>query len=76
MLQFLVSALSAIPAAATSELALVAYALVIGAYIFTVWRVARNKNLLANLEKLPAKDRLRALESEMGKRSPGLRTKS
>jgi tetratricopeptide (TPR) repeat protein len=66
MLQFLVSALSAIPAAATSELALVAYALVIGAYIFTVWRVARNKNLLANLEKLPAKDRLRALESEMG----------
>ena len=38
----------------------------IAAYIFTVWRVARNKNLLENLEKLPPKDRMKVLEIEMG----------
>jgi hypothetical protein len=66
MWQFLVSALSAIPAAATNKFSLVAYALAMAAYVFAVWRVARNKNLLQHLQKLPPKDRLAALETEMG----------
>ena len=60
------AALSAIPAAATSHLALIAYGLAILAYIVTIWRVTRNRNLLQNLQRLPAKDRLSALEIEMG----------
>jgi tetratricopeptide (TPR) repeat protein len=43
-----------------------AYALALGAYVVTVWRVARNKNLLENLQKLSPKDRIGALEIEMG----------
>jgi TIR domain len=60
------AALSAIPAAATSHLALIAYGLAVIAYIVTIWRVTRNRNLLQNLQRLPAKDRLSALEIEMG----------
>lgn len=63
---FLNAALSAIPSVAGSKYALIAYALAIGAYVVFVWRVARNKNLLKSLEKLPARDRLSALELEMG----------
>ena len=66
MWQFLTSALSAIPSAASNEYSFGAYALVICAYVITVWRVARNKNLLENLQKLPSKDRLSALEIETG----------
>jgi len=66
MWEFLTATLSAIPSAASNGYALAAYALVIAAYIVTVWRVARNKNLLANLQKLPPKDRLSALEIETG----------
>ena len=60
------AALSAIPAAATSHLALITYGLAVLAYIVTIWRVTRNRNLLQNLQRLPAKDRLSALEIEMG----------
>ena len=66
MWEFLTATLSAIPSAASNGYALAAYALAIVAYIVTVWRVARNKNLLANLQKLPPKDRLSALEIETG----------
>jgi hypothetical protein len=66
MWEFLASALSAIPSAAASKYAFGAYALAICAYVITVWRVARNKNLLESLQKLPAKDRLSALEVETG----------
>jgi hypothetical protein len=66
MWEFLTSALSAIPSAASNKYALGAYALAICAYVITVWRVARNKNLLDNLQKLPSKDRLSALEIETG----------
>jgi hypothetical protein len=66
MWEFLTSALSAIPSAAVNKYALGADALAISAYVITVWRVARNKNLLENLQKLPAKDRLSALEVETG----------
>jgi hypothetical protein len=45
---------------------LVAYALAAAVYALSVWRVSRNKNLLANLQKLPPKDRRKALEREMG----------
>jgi hypothetical protein len=64
--QFLTAALSAIPSAATSWYALLAYALAIAASVFSVWRVARNKTLLENIQKLPSKDRLIALRIEMG----------
>jgi len=60
------SLISAIPSAATSPYALVAYALAAAVYALSVWRVSRNKNLLANLQKLPPKDRRKALEREMG----------
>jgi hypothetical protein len=63
---FLASALSAIPSAATNRYSLIAYALALVAYILTIWRVQRNKNLLEALQKLPAKDRIGALETEMG----------
>jgi hypothetical protein len=66
MWSFLSAALSAIPSAAKSYLALIAYGLALLAYIVTVWRVTRNRNLLQNLQRLPAKDRLSALELEMG----------
>jgi hypothetical protein len=66
MWSFLSAALSAIPSAATSQLALIAYCLALVTYLVTVWRVVRNRNLLQNLQRLPAKDRLSALELEMG----------
>jgi hypothetical protein len=66
MWEFLASALSAIPSAASSKYAFGAYALAMCAYVIAVWRVARNKNLLDNLQKLPSKDRLSALEVETG----------
>jgi hypothetical protein len=66
MWEFLASALSAIPSAASNKYAFGAYALAICAYVITVWRVARNKNLLESLQKLPPKDRLSALEVETG----------
>lgn len=64
-MEFLINALSAIPTAAKSPYALAAYAMTVAAYLAVVFRVARNKQLLANLEKLPAKDRGPILESEM-----------
>lgn len=66
MWAFLASALAAIPSAATSTFSLIAFALAIAAYVFIVWRVVRNKNLLQHLQKLPPKDRLGALETELG----------
>lgn len=64
-MEFLIQALSAIPTAAASPYALSAYAMTIAAYVAVAFRVTRNKQLLANLEKLPARDRGRILESEM-----------
>jgi tetratricopeptide (TPR) repeat protein len=66
MLEFIKAALSAVPSAATNGYALAAYALAIAAYVVVAWRVDRNKNLLENLQKLPPKDRLSALETEIG----------
>jgi hypothetical protein len=66
MWEFFQSALSAIPSAASNKYAFGAYALAISAYVFTVRRVVRHKNLLENIQKLPSKDRLSALEIEIG----------
>jgi hypothetical protein len=66
MLTFLLSLVEAIPAAATSRAGLTAFAIAAAAYLATVWRVSRNKQILANLQKLSPEDRLPALELEMG----------
>ncbi|OGT60248.1 MAG: hypothetical protein A3E01_15535 [Gammaproteobacteria bacterium RIFCSPHIGHO2_12_FULL_63_22] len=59
------TALESLPIVATSGYALTAYVLTLAAYVVLGWRVARNKNLLANLEKVPEADRLRVLQMEM-----------
>ena len=63
--EFLRSAFSAIPKAAQNPLALVAYLAAVAAWVFIAARVNRNKSLLANLQKIPASDRLAALRLEM-----------
>jgi len=65
-MDFLKSALDAIPAAASSPLALAAYVSVIFAWLLISIRVRRNRNLLKNLDRLPEQDRLSALQLEMG----------
>jgi hypothetical protein len=65
-MDFLANALKALPAVASSIPALIGYIFVILAWVLISWRVQRNRVLLKNLEKLPAKDRLNALRSEMG----------
>ncbi len=66
MMQFFKGAFSALPAVVSSPFALLAYLVVILAWVVIAWRVMRNKQLLKNLEKLPAHDRLKALQLEMG----------
>jgi len=58
--------LDALPGAAISPYAFVAYVLLIVANVVIVWRVKRNKNLLDSLEKLPEDKRLEAIQLEMG----------
>lgn len=69
--QLIEKVFSSLPAVATSPLAFVAYLLVVIAWLLVALKVRRNKQLLSRLEKLPEKDRLKALELEMG--SPRLR---
>jgi hypothetical protein len=66
MTQFLKAAFSGLPAVASSPYALVAYLAVIAAWVVIAWRVKRNSNLLQSLGKLPPRDRLKALQAEMG----------
>ncbi|MAF66866.1 MAG: hypothetical protein CMJ84_14575 [Planctomycetes bacterium] len=63
---FLESALSALPDAASTPLALVGYVVLIVAWVVIALRVKRNKQLLGSLEKLPEGDRLKVLQMEMG----------
>lgn len=63
---FLTKALQALPDIATSPLAMFAYLATIGAYVFVALHVRRHKNLLQHLTALPEKDRLKALEAELG----------
>lgn len=69
-MEFLQSTLRALPAAATNPLAFIGYAITVTAWLILSIRVARNKELLANLEKLPEADRLPALRAEMGMIDP------
>ena len=66
MVEFLNSAVTAIPAAAASPFALAAYGLAILAFVVVGWRVSRNKNLLHYLRRLPQETRFPALQAEMG----------
>lgn len=65
MPEFFKSALAALPSAAQNPLAFMAYVLVIVSATIIALKTKRNQQLLANLEKLPAEDRLKALELEM-----------
>ena len=62
---FFDAALRALPAIAGSPYALVAYAGALLAYVVLGWRVARNRNLLRSLEKVPVEDRAKLLRAEM-----------
>jgi hypothetical protein len=58
--------LSALPIAAKNRYAFVAYIVLAIVWVVIALKVTRNARLLDNLEKLPARDRLAALRSEMG----------
>src|SRR6266498_2687539 len=66
MSNFLSRALDALPSVATSGPALVAYVVVVLSWTALAWRVARHERLLHRLHQLPERDRLTALELEMG----------
>src|SRR5437867_5917658 len=65
-MEFLKSLLQALPQAASSPYALVAYLAVLVGWLVIALKVNRNKQLLAHIDKLPSKDRLSALQLEMG----------
>jgi len=66
MPQFLQAAKGVIVAASANPLALAALLLLLVTWLLVALKVNRNKQLLQNLNKLPQKDRLRALQAEMG----------
>lgn len=66
-MEFLNSAIKALPTVASSPLALIAFLSLVAAWLIIGIRVQRNKNLLKNLEKVPPNDRLQALRDEMGR---------
>lgn len=59
--------LNAIPAAASSPLALVAYLAAIGSWTVIAWRVKRFKLLMARLPDFPLEDRRAVVEAEIGR---------
>lgn len=63
---FLRSALSALPIAASSPLAMAGYVITLAAWLVIVIRVKRNKQVLNNLDKFSKHDRLEVLRAEMG----------
>ena len=65
-MDFLTGALKAIPQAATSPYAFIAYLVAILAWVVISYRVKRSEILMANIDKLPPEDRRIALEAEMG----------
>jgi hypothetical protein len=65
-MDFLKSLLAALPHAASSPYAFVAYVSVVVAWVVIALKVKRNAQLLAHIDKLPPKDRLAALQLEMG----------
>jgi hypothetical protein len=65
-MDFLTSAIGAIPEAASHPFALLAYLAVLLAWVVVAFRVKRNSNLLEGIHHLPERDRLDALKAEMG----------
>jgi len=63
---FLKQALDALQDAAQHPLAIGMYILLVAGWFLISWRVKRHRSLLRHLKKLPEKDRLKALELEMG----------
>lgn len=66
-MDFLTQALKALPTVAKSPLALVAFIVVVLAWLILGLKVNRNRNVLKHLKDIPAKDRLAALEAEIGR---------
>ena len=62
--------LNGLSAASTSPYAFVAYLVVVLAWLAIAFRVRRNKNLLDVIDKIPADQRLAAIQAEMGNVSP------
>jgi hypothetical protein len=66
MTRFLQAAKDVIVAASANPLALAALLLLLVTWLVVALKVNRNKELLKNLNKLPNRDRLKALQAEMG----------
>ncbi|HLH33989.1 MAG TPA: hypothetical protein VKX41_04900 [Alloacidobacterium sp.] len=66
MPNFLHAAFSALPHVLGDTRALIAYVVAVVGWAAVALKVQRNKNLLFHLRKLPEKDRLPALQMEMG----------
>src|SRR5260370_12291182 len=66
MTRFLQSAKDVIVAASANPLALAALLLLLVTWMVVALKVNRNKELLKSLNRLPTKDRLKALQAEMG----------
>jgi hypothetical protein len=62
----IIASLKAIPAAAASPLALIAYLATVGAWTLIAWRVRRHAVLLAHIQHLPLEDRIKAIQMELG----------
>ncbi len=69
---FLQATLNAIPAAASSPLALIAYCISIVAWVIISYRVIRNKQLLQKIDKFPENERRIIVISEMGMPPEGI----
>ena len=69
-MDFLTRAIEALPAIATSPLAFVGYALTIAAWAFAVYRSSRLKLLLQKLPDIPAADRAKTIQLELGEVLP------
>ncbi|MFM0226124.1 hypothetical protein [Paraburkholderia dipogonis] len=69
-MEFLTSALKAIPAISTSPLALIGFALTLAAWVLAVFRAKRMKLLLQRLADIPEADRARVIQLELGEILP------
>ncbi len=65
-MDFFTAALNALPEAAASPFALIAYAVLVVAWVLVAFRLQRNAQLLKNIDKFPEADRIKAINNEMG----------
>lgn len=66
-MDILASFIKAIPSAAASPLALIAYIATLIAWVIVAYRVSRFRELMKRIEQLPEKDRLPAIIAELGR---------